>query len=76
MISQSTSPSSPMVFSCKNKVMTFLCRAARLAACDGVRSLEVQRDVRKKLLLLQIERNQLRWFGHYEDAAGMPHLEK
>ena len=45
--------------------MSFLpCRMAVLSLRDKVRSSDIQERLRVELLLLRVERSQLRWFGH------------
>ncbi|KAF7642406.1 hypothetical protein LDENG_00258420 [Lucifuga dentata] len=44
--------------------MRFLCRVSGLTLRDRVRSSDIQEGLRVELLLLHIERSQLRWFGH------------
>ena len=44
--------------------MSFLCMVAGLSLRNRMRSLEIQERLRVEPLLLQVERKQLRWFGH------------
>ncbi len=44
--------------------MSFLCKVAGLSLSDGVRSLDIRRELRVEPLLLHIKRSQLRWFRH------------
>ena len=44
--------------------MSFLQRQSGLSLSDRVRSLDIRGELRLELLLLRIERSQLRWFGH------------
>ena len=44
--------------------MSFLHRVAGLSLRDRVRSSDIQEKFRVELLLVHIEGNQLRWFGH------------
>ena len=45
--------------------MSFLpCRVAGLSLRDRVSTSNIRREIRVELLLLHVERNQLRWFGH------------
>ena len=44
--------------------MSFLRRVAGLSLRDRVRSSDIRERLREEPLLLRVERNQLRWFGH------------
>ena len=44
--------------------MSFLRRQAGLILKDGESSSDIWRELREEPLLLHLERNQLRWFGH------------
>ena len=50
--------------------MKFLRKIERVTLFNKVRSSEIQKSLNIEPLLLQIERSQLRWFGH---VSRMPH---
>ena len=44
--------------------MGFLCEVTGLSLRDRVRSSVIRERLKEELLLLRIEKSQLRWFGH------------
>ena len=52
--------------------MGFPCRVARLSLRDRMRSSDIQERLKVELLLLHVERSQLRWFRH---LAWMPPVQ-
>jgi len=50
--------------------MSFLRRVAGLSLRDRVRSSDIRRKLGVELLLLRVERSQLRWFGHLIRTPG------